>query len=60
MSKAWFVLGNFTYLLAYRTLCLTHLPVTVSLGPRTASKIPVCKDGDAKCIQAFPWSRGDF
>lgn len=35
MSKAWLVLGNFTYLLAHRTLCSTRFPVTVSLGPRT-------------------------
>lgn len=53
MSKAWLVLGNFTYLLAHRTLCSTRFPVTVSLGPRTTRYVSA-KMATLKALKLFP------
>lgn len=53
MSKAWLVLGNFTYLLVHRTLCSTRFPVTVSLGPLTTRYVSA-KMAMLNALKNFP------
>lgn len=53
MSKAWLVLGNFTYLLAHRTLCSTLFPAIVSLGPQTTRYVSA-KMAMLSALKHFP------
>lgn len=59
MSKAWLVLGNFTYLLAHKDTLLNPFS-SDCLSGTSDNKICVCKDGYAKCAQEFPLHGGDF